>query len=113
MSADPPAVLASPKAGVGNAAIARLAARSRANLEKPGRPGPERHGYALAHFDATVNALRTRNNDGHLDTVLARMEDARQTVPLDPDFDWGTVIPDEDIDEVAEVIGEVDVSEDS
>ena len=78
--------------------------------------GPEQHGFALAHLDATVNLLRARNRDGHLDAVLARMGEARQTVARDPDFDWSTVLTDfsdEVVDEVAEAAGEADVSEGS
>jgi uncharacterized protein YjbI with pentapeptide repeats len=80
-------------------------------------PGPEVRGFALAHFDATGNLLRTRNRDGRLDAVLARMEGMRRSVARDPDFDWAAVIdeefPDEVVEAVIEAAGEADVSEDS
>ena len=75
----------------------------------------EAHGFALAHLDATATLLRERNNDGRLDSLLARIGELRDNVAKDPDFEWVDVVdrefPDDLVDEVAAAAGEADVSD--
>jgi uncharacterized protein YjbI with pentapeptide repeats len=76
------------------------------------RAGKPVTSYELATLDATRSVLAERNADGHLTAVINRMEQLREEVIADAEFDWsGTLareFPDDIVGEVIEAFGDAD-----
>ena len=69
---------------------------------------PSQGDYELAEFDAALSILTESNNDGHLNTVIARMKELRPRLQQEPGFDWGTILAGElPADLMAEVVDAV------